>query len=1166
MKLQWLPMLVWMTAVVSAGGISDETGGSFGKILKGTAEENGVLLDTSQWCVRIAPRQTDWSRAEGICFEICSSRAGQDEFVLRLDSPDERNYYYRKIKIDWVGTKKCFYPFAKFQKSRSPRGWNSIAEIGFYTHGWGMTPTPGGKHILRSIQLKNARSSELIPIPVNTAESMVSCFWDPNLSDLKQWRIEGGKAKQLFHAVSLTGTDGIRMSREARLRTAGYDRLLLYGIFPEKTKLKMKIRNGQGEKVILHVTTPDIHEYSIPLEGAAVIDRIVLELSPLAAAGTISWLALANDERLKGEETRFEQLKKMDLGRFMTPEETELSFTPAGQLFCDRQHIETLRRRIAASAPAKQRLESEIRKWSKMPSGEDTIRPCVSNDRRFIRDRDPREDLYRAYVPIWLGILTRDKTLLRAGVKRALALALIPDWGVGVQSSMPGTAWGHIAFEHSYTIPALVFAMEFGHEALNRAGKELLLRRIAESGLGTIQYNVWKYDYIFSCNQLSMFSGARVAALLLLEKRGWAHVAPYTDLAIRELTESMNRIFYRDGGYGEGPGYLVALLSGALQSYYLYARARNVPLETVLPAAVRRSADYAELLVSTDRNQGFIPVNDGHSYPLPAVCAAMAEMVPDSQYTRLFHTYCRLHQIPSPADFWSYVIADPFQEKRLPPLRPFVKLDSIASAASVRLLDGEPLKILFMNDTEATTHKHPAAGNFILELAGETYAMDAGIGSYSSPLTVELQSGERHNIMMPCDDGKRFIPQNKTAALCPFEAAGDERKFFASVDLLPVWKGKFRKRKRTIRSESPEKIILEDEFECVDAPSAAFFWLTTLPITLSGNTVTICGKRGEMRFSIPDGWGRRVEELKLPEAPFRQNRLTLLSPSGSGTLRLEMDLRVTAPPSEAVPVQLEKKAPEPSPVFKVTALGTSHGDPTPTRNQTSFLLEIGKHRYLVDAGEPANASLVRLGLRASELRAIFITHMHIDHAGGLPVLLEQALKYRRMNPECATVALLPEEAAVLPLRNWLAANCVDASRVEIRSFSSCRGYRDDVLEMKPIPTRHIPPLPPENRPRSFALQLQADGKKLLFTGDLSRDFKDFPVEAAKECDVVFCELTHFSLEEVLPELKKLPLRRIVFHHVANRYQTPAGEKHVKTLLARLPYPAEVASDMQTFEF
>ena len=108
--------------------------------------------------------------------------------------------------------------------------------------------------------------------------------------------------------------------------------------------------------------------------------------------------------------------------------------------------------------------------------------------------------------------------------------------------------------------------------------------------------------------------------------------------------------------------------------------------------------------------------------------------------------------------------------------------------------------------------------------------------------------------------------------------------------------------------------------------------------------------------------------------------------------------------------------------------------------------------------------------------------------------------------------------------------------------------------------------PPENRPRSFALQLQAGGKKLRFTGDLSRDFKDFPVDAAKECDAVFCELTHFSLEEVLPELKKLPLRRIVFHHVANRYQTPAGEKHVKALLARLPYPAEVASDMQVFEF
>ena len=40
MRLRWLPVLVWMTAVVSAGGVSDGTGGSFGKILKGTAVEN----------------------------------------------------------------------------------------------------------------------------------------------------------------------------------------------------------------------------------------------------------------------------------------------------------------------------------------------------------------------------------------------------------------------------------------------------------------------------------------------------------------------------------------------------------------------------------------------------------------------------------------------------------------------------------------------------------------------------------------------------------------------------------------------------------------------------------------------------------------------------------------------------------------------------------------------------------------------------------------------------------------------------------------------------------------------------------------------------------------------------------------------------------------------
>ena len=85
--------------------------------------------------------------------------------------------------------------------------------------------------------------------------------------------------------------------------------------------------------------------------------------------------------------------------------------------------------------------------------------------------------------------------------------------------------------------------------------------------------------------------------------------------------------------------------------------------------------------------------------------------------------------------------------------------------------------------------------------------------------------------------------------------------------------------------------------------------------------------------------------------------------------------------------------------MKITNFGTSHGDPTLEHFCSSTLLETQGRYYLIDAGEPANALLVRNGLCASRVSAVFITHMHIDHTGSLPVICEQAKKYRSRFPD-----------------------------------------------------------------------------------------------------------------------------------------------------------------------
>ena len=63
--------------------------------------------------------------------------------------------------------------------------------------------------------------------------------------------------------------------------------------------------------------------------------------------------------------------------------------------------------------------------------------------------------------------------------------------------------------------------------------------------------------------------------------------------------------------------------------------------------------------------------------------------------------------------------------------------------------------------------------------------------------------------------------------------------------------------------------------------------------------------------------------------------------------------------------------------MKVTLLGTSHGDPTYCRFNTSTLLEVENYgAVLIDAGTPVLAMLIRQQIPLEKLRAIFITHMH----------------------------------------------------------------------------------------------------------------------------------------------------------------------------------------------
>ena len=75
--------------------------------------------------------------------------------------------------------------------------------------------------------------------------------------------------------------------------------------------------------------------------------------------------------------------------------------------------------------------------------------------------------------------------------------------------------------------------------------------------------------------------------------------------------------------------------------------------------------------------------------------------------------------------------------------------------------------------------------------------------------------------------------------------------------------------------------------------------------------------------------------------------------------------------------------------MNITFLGTSSGVPTLTRNVSSLALKLSQTAevWLFDCGEGTQHQLMKSNVKSSQIKKIFITHMHGDHIYGLPGLL-----------------------------------------------------------------------------------------------------------------------------------------------------------------------------------
>ena len=100
--------------------------------------------------------------------------------------------------------------------------------------------------------------------------------------------------------------------------------------------------------------------------------------------------------------------------------------------------------------------------------------------------------------------------------------------------------------------------------------------------------------------------------------------------------------------------------------------------------------------------------------------------------------------------------------------------------------------------------------------------------------------------------------------------------------------------------------------------------------------------------------------------------------------------------------------------IKVIFLGTSGSTPTKDRNLPSVAVEYEGSIYLFDCGEGTQRQLMQSSISPQKVKAVFITHIHGDHAIGVAGLIRTLALNKRVEPLTIYVPR-GEERKLVPL-------------------------------------------------------------------------------------------------------------------------------------------------------